>query len=121
MNNELEWTQKLGDAFLIQEKQVMATVQNLREKAYTAGNLKNQEHLRVERKEKVIVIEPARPEVIYVPVYDTRVVYGGLVVAFISAGALAIPDGLSPSFVVLLGRRCASGTELLFFNVLLAT
>ncbi len=76
MNNELEWTQKLGDAFLIQEKQVMATVQNLREKAYTAGNLKNQEHLRVERKEKVIVIEPARPEVIYVPVYDTRVVYG---------------------------------------------
>jgi len=76
MNNELEWTQKLGDAFLIQEKQVMATVQRLREKAYTAGNLKNQEHIRVERKEKVIVIEPARPEVVYVPVYDTRVVYG---------------------------------------------
>jgi len=76
MNNELEWTQKLGDAFLIQEKQVMATVQRLREKAYTAGNLNNQEHIRVERKEKVIVIEPARPEVIYVPVYDTRVVYG---------------------------------------------
>jgi len=76
MNNELDWTQKLGDAFLVQEKQVMATVQNLREKAYTAGNLKNQEHLRVERKEKVIIIEPARPEVIYVPVYDTRVVYG---------------------------------------------
>ncbi|TXH98701.1 MAG: DUF3300 domain-containing protein [Rheinheimera sp.] len=76
MNNELDWTQKLGDAFLVQEKQVMATVQKLREKAYTAGNLTNQEHLRVERKEKVIVIEPARPEVIYVPVYDTRVVYG---------------------------------------------
>jgi hypothetical protein len=76
MNNELDWTQKLGDAFLIQEKQVMATVQKLREKAYTAGNLTSQEHIRVERKEKVIVIEPARPEVIYVPVYDTRVVYG---------------------------------------------
>ncbi len=76
MNNDLDWTQKLGDAFLIQEKQVMATVQRLREKAYTAGNLTNQEHIRVERKEKVIVIEPSRPEVIYVPVYDTRVVYG---------------------------------------------
>lgn len=78
MNNELEWTQKLGDAFLIQQQQVMATVQSLREKAYAAGNLKDQEHITVQRreKEKVIIIEPRQREVVYVPVYDTRVVYG---------------------------------------------
>ncbi|WP_333798053.1 DUF3300 domain-containing protein, partial [Rheinheimera sp.] len=78
MNNELEWTQKLGDAFLIQQQQVMATVQALREKAYAAGNLKDQEHITVQRreKEKVIIIEPRQREVVYVPVYDTRVVYG---------------------------------------------
>jgi len=78
MNNELEWTQKLGDAFLIQQQQVMATVQALREKAYAAGNLQNQEHITVQRreKEKVIIIEPRQREVVYVPVYDTRVVYG---------------------------------------------
>jgi len=76
MNNELEWTQKLGDAFLIQEAQLMATVQTLRERAYAAGNLKDQEHITVQRQEKVIVIEPRTPEVVYVPVYDTRVVYG---------------------------------------------
>jgi hypothetical protein len=78
MNNELEWTQKLGDAFLVQQQQVMATVQALREKAYTAGNLQNQQHITVQRreKEKVIIIEPRQREVVYVPVYDTRVVYG---------------------------------------------
>ena len=78
MNNELEWTQKLGDAFLVQQQQVMATVQSLREKAYAAGNLQNQEHITVQRreKEKVIIIEPRQREVVYVPVYDTRVVYG---------------------------------------------
>ena len=61
MNNELEWTQKLGDAFLIQESQVMATVQSLREKAYSAGNLQQQEHITVQRQEKVIIIEPRQP------------------------------------------------------------
>lgn len=76
MNNELDWTQRLGDAFLTQEAQVMDTVQQLREKAYAAGNLKNESQIRVERREKVIVIEPAQPEVVYVPVYDTRIVYG---------------------------------------------
>ncbi|MDZ7902845.1 MAG: DUF3300 domain-containing protein [Rheinheimera sp.] len=76
MNNDLEWTQRLGDAFLSQEADVMATVQQLRERAYQAGNLQNQQHIVVERKEKVIVIEPREREVVYVPVYDTRVVYG---------------------------------------------
>ncbi len=76
MNNELEWTQKLGDAFLIQEAQLMSTVQALRERAYAAGHLKDQQHITVQRQEKIIVIEPRQPEVVYVPVYDTRVVYG---------------------------------------------
>jgi len=76
MNNELDWTQRLGDAFLAQEAQVMDTVQQLREKAYAAGNLSNESQIRVERREKVIVIEPAQPELVYVPIYDTRVVYG---------------------------------------------
>jgi hypothetical protein len=76
MNNDLEWTQRLGDAFLSQEADVMSTVQQLRERAYKAGNLQNQQHIVVERKEKVIVIEPRQREVVYVHVYDTRVVYG---------------------------------------------
>ena len=78
MNNELDWTQKLGDAFLIQQAAVMATVQSLRQKAYSSGHLKDQEHITVTRREqeKVIIIEPRQREVVYIPVYDTRVVYG---------------------------------------------
>lgn len=76
MNERLDWTQKLGDAFLAQEEQVMATVQTLREKAYTQGSLRASGNQNVVVQDKVIVVEPANPEVITVPVYDPYVVYG---------------------------------------------
>ncbi len=78
MNDKLDWTQKLGDAFLAQQKDVMDTVQNLRAKAEEQGNLKSSEEQKVVVKEetKTIVIESANPEVIYVPTYDPTVVYG---------------------------------------------
>jgi hypothetical protein len=79
MNEKLEWTQKLGDAFLAQQKQVMDTIQNLRKKADQAGNLKTTEQQKVvvEKETQTIVIESANPEVIYVPSYNPAVVYGG--------------------------------------------
>ena len=76
MNERLDWTQKLGDAFLAQEEQVMATVQTLREKAYAQGSLRTSGNQNVVVQEKVIVVEPANPDVITVPVYDPYVVYG---------------------------------------------
>lgn len=76
MSEKLDWTQKLGDAFLSQEKEVMATVQRLREKAYAQGNLKSSSEQKVVVQEKTIVIEPANPEVVYVPTYNPTVVYG---------------------------------------------
>jgi hypothetical protein len=39
MNENLEWMQKVGDAFLAQEKEVMDTIEMLRKKAQEAGNL----------------------------------------------------------------------------------
>jgi hypothetical protein len=41
MNENLDWTQKLGDAFLAQQQDVMNTVQGLRARADAAGNLKS--------------------------------------------------------------------------------
>jgi hypothetical protein len=76
MNENLEWTQKLGDAFLSQQKQVLDTIQNLRKKAREAGNLKTTEQQKVVVEEDTIVIQPANPEVIYVPTYNPGVVYG---------------------------------------------
>ena len=79
MNEDLQWTQKLGDAFLEQQKEVMDTIQKLRRKAEEAGNLKSNKEQKVivEKETQTIVIQPANPEVIYVPSYNPTAVYGG--------------------------------------------
>jgi len=76
MRDDLDWTRTLGDAFLTQEPHVMETVQALRQRARTAGNLTSDARYRVQEDERVIAIEPADPRVVYVPYYDPRVVYG---------------------------------------------
>lgn len=76
MSEKLDWTQKVGDAFLTQQTEVMDTVQKLRKKAAEAGNLKTTEQQKVIVEKEVIRIEPANPEVIYVPVYDPWWIYG---------------------------------------------
>jgi hypothetical protein len=76
MDENLAWTRSLGEAFLDQEPHVMETVQRLRRKAQAAGHLLPDERLRVADESGVIVIEPAHPQVVYVPYYDPLVVYG---------------------------------------------
>ena len=76
MSEKLDWTQKLGDAFLAQQKSVMETVQKLRAKAEAAGNLKTTKEQVVKVEQETIIIEPASPQVIYVPAYNPTVVYG---------------------------------------------
>ena len=78
MNDKLEWTEKLGNAFLGQQKDVMTSVQRLRQKAQESGNLKTtkEQKVVVEKETKVIVIESASPQVVYVPTYNPTVVYG---------------------------------------------
>ena len=76
MSEDVDWTQRLGDAFLNDEESVMDAVQRLRKRAYATGNLEKAQHISVERDDDNIVIEPAEERIVYVPVYDTRVVYG---------------------------------------------
>ena len=72
--------QRLGDAFLADPARVMDRVQFMRKKAKEAGNLKTTEQQKVstqnESGQSVIIIEPAQPEKVYVPVYQPTVVYG---------------------------------------------
>lgn len=70
------WTQSLSEAFLAQEPHVMDTVQQLRRRAQAAGNLQSSEQMQVQQQGPAIVIQPASPQVIYVPYYDPYVVYG---------------------------------------------
>ena len=67
MDEKLDWTKRLGDAFLEQEPHVMETVQRLRRKSQAAGQLVSDERLRVVDESGVIVIEQAQPQVVYVP------------------------------------------------------
>ena len=84
MNDKLDWTQKLGDAFLAQQKDVLDAVQRLRGRAQESGNLKSSEQQKVivepapsgASSQTIVRIEPANPEVIYVPTYNPTVVYG---------------------------------------------
>ncbi len=76
MDRAPDWTRRLGDAFLGQQAQVWATVQSLRQRAYTMGQLRSSDQLRVLFNGSLIVLEPAQPEVVYVPYYDPLRVYG---------------------------------------------
>lgn len=76
MSEKLDWTNKLGDAFLSQQKDVMKTVQILRRKAEQSGNLKTTKEQKVIVEKETIIIQPVSPEVVYVPTYNPVVVYG---------------------------------------------
>jgi hypothetical protein len=76
MSEKLDWTQKLGDAFLAQQKDVLDTVQKLRRKAEAEGNLETTKEQIVVVEKETIIIEPANPQVVYVPAYNPAVVYG---------------------------------------------
>ncbi|HEY6123844.1 MAG TPA: DUF3300 domain-containing protein, partial [Steroidobacteraceae bacterium] len=84
MNEKIDWTQKLGDAFLAQQKEVMQAVQVLRGKAKDTGNLKSTKEVTVKEEPapagspapQTIIIESPDPEVVYVPTYNTATVYG---------------------------------------------
>ena len=87
MNEKLDWTQQLGEAFLAQPDDIQHAVQALRAKADEAGNLKSSKEQKVRRvaatpspgyvgPPEYIVIEPVEPDYVYVPVYDPVVVYG---------------------------------------------
>jgi len=77
MNDSLDWTQDLGDAFLGQKEELMQTVQKMRKKALEAGNLKSGEQQKVSQDGDIIIIESTKTEVVYVPTYYPTAVYGG--------------------------------------------
>ncbi|WP_421046116.1 DUF3300 domain-containing protein [Paraburkholderia sp. A1RI-2L] len=83
MDSKPDWVEQIGSAFLAQPGDVMDSVQRLRLQAQQAGNLKTTEQQKVivqpasgTSTTQTIVIEPANPEVVYVPTYNPTVVYG---------------------------------------------
>ena len=96
MNDKLDWTRDLGDAFLAQQADVLDAMQRLRQRAGDTGNLKTTEQQRVVKTAApaggvppaetapqssgapatVYTIESMNPDEYYVPIYDPDLVYG---------------------------------------------
>jgi Protein of unknown function (DUF3300) len=92
MSEQLDWMQRLGDAFLAQPDELFDAVQDMRARAEAAGHLKTTDEQRVTRVQRpasftpvqgapaapdtVIVIESVRPETYFVPIYDPGIVFG---------------------------------------------
>ncbi|HTV90063.1 MAG TPA: DUF3300 domain-containing protein [Stellaceae bacterium] len=87
MDDNLDWTEQLGDAFLAQQADVMAAVQHLRRLAEAARVLAPGPQQTVSPPGPEIAIEPANPEAVYIPAYNPWCVYG------------AWPDPAYPPFV----------------------
>lgn len=76
MDGNLDWTQRLGEAFLADQAAVMDSVQRLRQRAQTAGQLQSTPEQKVGTDGQAITIEPPMPETVYVQVYNPSVAYG---------------------------------------------
>src|ERR1700686_4651400 len=82
MDKNLSWTSSLGDAYANQQQDVTDAVQTLRQQAHKAGHLNSNEQEKVTTQGNTVVIEPANPEIVYVPQYDPWLVYGAPIVAY---------------------------------------
>jgi len=83
LDEDIDWTWRLGEAVIAQQNDVVGAIEDFRDRAYAAGNLKSDDYQQVTRNDGVIEIEPVSEDVIYVPyyepervvVYQTRPVY----------------------------------------------
>jgi Protein of unknown function (DUF3300) len=122
MSTKLDWTQKLGDAVLAQQSDVMDAVQRLRSRAHKNNKLTTTKEQKVtvtqEQGKQVIAIAPAVENTVHVPYYDPAVVYGGWPYAnyppyyfgypsYIGAGVIA--GGIAFGAGWALGRWTAGG------------
>ena len=76
MSERISETTNIGNAFLVQEDEVIDMIQELRAKAQAQGNLASNSEQKIIVEKETIIIEPADPRVIYVPYYDPYYVYG---------------------------------------------
>ena len=116
MSAKLDWTQKLGDAVLAQQPDVMDAIQRLRLKAQANNKLVSTKEQKVsvvqQASKQVIVIEPAVPDTVYVPYYDPAVVYGAWPYAAYPPYYFPPPVGYVPGAILATGITFGAGYAL---------
>jgi hypothetical protein len=116
MSEKLDWTEKLGNAVLAQQPDVMDAVQRLRTKAQANNKLASTKEQKVsvtqQANKQVIVIEPAVPDTVYVPYYDPAVVYGDWPYAAYPPYYFPPPLGYVPGAILATGIAFGAGYTL---------
>src|ERR1051325_6254255 len=117
--DDVQWTTDLGNAFLAQQKDVMDSIQRMRNKAQNSGALASNQQQKVQTQviesKEVIVIEQANPEVVYVPSYNPTVVYGAPVYPYPpiyyppSTGAVIAASAVAFGFGLAMGAAWGGG------------
>jgi hypothetical protein len=103
LNRDIRWTTDLGNAFLAQQADVMDAVQRLRARARDNGRLATTPQQTVTQNQSAIEIQPADPQVVYVPSYNPAYVWGQP--AWGAYPALGYPDagsgfGFNPGVLI---------------------
>jgi hypothetical protein len=131
MATNLSWTSALGDAYVNVPQDVMNAVQVMRQRAYQAGNLKTNQNqdvtvqnqapapapsnssqpIVVTAPPQTIIIQPAQPDIVYVPTYNPAVVYGAPVAIYpgYSTGALVATSLISFGAGIAVGAAFSGG------------
>ena len=116
MGEQLDWTQKLGDAMLAQQADVMDAVQRLRTRAQNNGKLKSSKEqtvtVKTEDQKQYVVIEPTSPTEVYVPYYEPAVVYGDWPYPDYAPYYFPPPYGYFPGAALATGIAFAAGVAI---------
>jgi len=107
MDEDLDWTNALGAAFLDQGEDVMAAIQRLRKRANTNGALQTTKQQTVVVEQETIRIVPSEPNVVYVPTYNPQTVY----VESNNTGGTAVASAISFGVGLALGAWLASDCD----------
>ncbi len=75
MSDDLDWTQKLGDALTNQQKDVLVAIQQLRDEAVAKNIIKTDDKVTVVTENNNVVIRPTDPQKVYIPQYEPQMLY----------------------------------------------
>ncbi len=104
LDQNLQWTTELGNAYYNEPDAVLGTVQTLRERAQAAGTLESTPQETVSENDGYIQLAPPNPNVMYVPAYNPWTAYGEPIAPYPGYS-------LRMRWAMRLGRRCSMGWD----------
>jgi hypothetical protein len=113
LDQNLQWTTELGNAYYNEPDAVLGTVQTLRERAQEAGTLESSPQETVSDNDGYIQLAPPNPNVMYVPAYNPWTAYGEPIAPYSGFSLLdAVGDAIGPALQYGIGTVLSAFTPL---------